>query len=54
MAIKKNNNQAQNSDKNITYYQKKFWKIFLYGMGAVGLFFLFAWGLLVRCLLLKI
>jgi penicillin-binding protein 1A len=54
MAIKKNNNQIQNSDKNITY-QKKFWKIFFYGMGAVGLFFLFAsWGLLVRCLLLKI
>ena len=46
MAIKKNNNQAQNSDKNIAYYQKKFWKFFFYGMGAVGLFFLFAsWGL---------
>jgi hypothetical protein len=30
---------SANSDKNITYYQKKFWKIFLWN-GAVGLFFL--------------
>jgi penicillin-binding protein 1A len=35
MAIKKNNNTKQ---RYITYYQKKFWKIFFYGMGAVGFF----------------
>jgi penicillin-binding protein 1A len=29
MAIKKNNNQAKGIDKDIAYYQKKFWKIFL-------------------------
>jgi penicillin-binding protein 1A len=47
MAVKKNNNQTKNIEKNITYYKKKFWKIFFYGLGAVGLFFLFAsWGLL--------
>jgi penicillin-binding protein 1A len=47
MAVKKNNNQTKNIEKDITYYKKKFWKIFFYGLGAVGLFFLFAsWGLL--------
>ncbi|SEF54603.1 penicillin-binding protein 1A [Flavobacterium urumqiense] len=47
MAVKKNNNQTKNIEKNITYYKKKFWKIFFYGLGAIGLFFLFAsWGLL--------
>ena len=45
MAIKKNN-QTKNINKDITYYKKKFWKIFFYGMGIIALFFLFAsWGL---------
>jgi penicillin-binding protein 1A len=47
MAVKKNNNQTRNIEKDTTYYKKKFWKIFFYGLGAIGLFFLFAsWGLL--------
>jgi len=47
MAVKKNNNQTKNIEKGVTYYKKKFWKIFFYGLGAIGLFFLFAsWGLL--------
>ena len=47
MAIKKNNNQAKNIEKDTNYYKKKFWKIFFYGLGAIALFFLFAsWGLL--------
>jgi penicillin-binding protein 1A len=47
MAVKKNNNQTKNITKDVTYYKKKFWKIFFYGLGAIGLFFLFAsWGLL--------
>ena len=47
MAVKKNNNQTKNIDKNVSYYKKKFWKIFFYTLGAIGLFFLFAsWGLL--------
>ncbi|MFE3871401.1 penicillin-binding protein 1A [Flavobacterium sp. ZS1P70] len=47
MAVKKNNNQTKNIEKDTTYYKKKFWKIFFYGLGAIGLFFLFAsWGLL--------
>ena len=47
MAVKKNNNQTRNIEKNTTYYKKKFWKIFFYGLGTIGLFFLFAsWGLL--------
>jgi len=42
MAVKKNNTTV----KDFKYYNKKFWKIFLYGTGAVILFFLFAsWGL---------
>ncbi|RKS94749.1 penicillin-binding protein 1A [Flavobacterium limicola] len=46
MAIKKNNNQAKNIDKDINYYKNKFWKIFFIGLGGIGLFFLFAsWGL---------
>ncbi len=46
MATRKNNNQANNIDKNINYYKKKFWKVFFYGMGGVLVFFLFAsWGL---------
>ena len=42
MAIKKNNNQAKNIDKDINYYKNKFWKIFFIGLGGIGLFFLFA------------
>jgi penicillin-binding protein 1A len=46
MATRKNNNQANNADKDINYYKKKFWKVFFYGMGGVLVFFLFAsWGL---------
>lgn len=46
MAIIKNNNSAKKKDNDISYYKKKFWKIFLYGLGALLLFFLFAsWGL---------
>ena len=46
MAIRKNNNQINNSEKDIQYYSKKFWKVFLYSMGGLALFFLFAsWGL---------
>jgi len=46
MAIKKNNNPARGNVKDIAHYQKKFWKIFFIGVGAVGLFFLFAsWGI---------
>jgi len=42
MAVKKNNTAV----KDFKYYNKKFWKIFLYGTAAVILFFLFAsWGL---------
>ncbi|WP_296143561.1 transglycosylase domain-containing protein [uncultured Flavobacterium sp.] len=42
MAVKKNNTAA----KDFKYYNKKFWKIFLYGMAGIILFFLFAsWGL---------
>jgi penicillin-binding protein 1A len=44
MATKKSNN---NQIKDITYYKKKFWKIYFYGLGALSLFFLLAsWGLL--------
>lgn len=43
MATKKNNNTQV---KDIAYYNRKFWKIFLYGTGGVILFFLLAsWGL---------
>jgi len=42
MAATKNNNQT----KDITYYKKKFWKIFFYGLGGLFLFFILAsWGL---------
>ena len=30
------------SVKDISYYQKKFWKIFFLGLGGVFLFFVFA------------
>lgn len=42
MAVSKNNNQT----KDINYYKKKFWKIYLYTLGGIFLFFIFAsWGL---------
>jgi len=41
MAVKKNNN----TDKDNRYYKTLFWKIFLYGLGGLALFFLLAsWG----------
>ncbi len=46
MASQKKNIQTKNTEKDITYYKKKFWKIFFYGLGGLLLFFLFAsWGL---------
>src|SRR3970282_413718 len=46
MATRKNNNQANNVEKDINHYKKKFWKVFFYGLGGVLVFFLFAsWGL---------
>ncbi|MBP4141091.1 transglycosylase domain-containing protein [Flavobacterium sp. P4023] len=46
MAIKKSSNSAKGNVKDIAYYQKQFWKIFLIGLGSVALFFLFAsWGI---------
>ena len=46
MAIKKNNPQTKNIDKDVKYYSRKFWKIYFSGLGIIGLFFLFAsWGL---------
>jgi penicillin-binding protein 1A len=46
MAIKKNNNPLKSPEKDIKYYSNKFWKIFLYSLGGLALFFLFAsWGL---------
>jgi penicillin-binding protein 1A len=46
MAIKKNNAQTKNIDKDVKYYSRKFWKIYFCGLGLIGLFFLFAsWGL---------
>ena len=33
-------------NKDVKYYSRKFWRIFLYSLGGVFLFFLFAsWGL---------
>ncbi|MEO8237430.1 MAG: transglycosylase domain-containing protein [Flavobacterium sp.] len=44
MAAKKNN--QTNTVKDIKYYQKKFWRIFAYGLVGILAFFLFAsWGL---------
>ncbi len=46
MASQKKNTQTRNAEKDISYYQKKFWRIFFYGLGGILLFFLFAsWGL---------
>ncbi|WP_229331568.1 penicillin-binding protein 1A [Flavobacterium ammonificans] len=39
-------NQVPDSEKDIQYYSKLFWKYFFYGLGGIALFFLFAsWGL---------
>ena len=47
MATQKKINPTKNIEKDITYYKKKFWKIFFYGLGGILIFFLFAsWGLL--------
>src|SRR6218665_1438948 len=41
MAVRKNNN----SNKDLNYYKWQFWKIFLYTMGGIFLFFILAsWG----------
>ena len=46
MATRKNNNQANNVEKDINYYKNKFWKVFFYSLGGILVFFLFAsWGL---------
>ncbi len=46
MAAQKNNNPTKKIEKDITYYKKKFWKIFFYTLGGILVFFLFAsWGL---------
>lgn len=46
MAIKKNNNQAKATDKDVKHYSKVFWKFYFGGLGIIALFFLFAsWGL---------
>jgi len=47
MAQKTNTQTKSNTQiKDIKYYQKKFWKVFFYSLGALFLFFLFAsWGL---------
>ena len=45
--INRKKNQTPDSEKDIQYYSKLFWKYFFYGMGGIALFFLFAsWGLL--------
>ncbi len=44
--INRKNNQIPESEKDIQYYSKLFWKYFFYGLGGIALFFLFAsWGL---------
>ncbi len=45
--INRKKNQVPDSEKDIQYYSKLFWKYFFYGMGGIALFFIFAsWGLL--------
>jgi len=45
--INRKKNQVPDSEKDIQYYSKLFWKYFFYGIGGIALFFLFAsWGLL--------
>ena len=45
--INRKNNPIPESEKDIQYYSKLFWKYFFYGLGGIALFFLFAsWGLL--------
>ena len=42
----KNNAQTKYVEKDVKYYSRQFWKIFLYTLGFIALFFLFAsWGL---------
>ncbi|BDB52143.1 penicillin-binding protein 1A [Flavobacterium ammonificans] len=44
--INRKKNQVPDSEKDIQYYSKLFWKYFFYGLGGIALFFLFAsWGL---------
>lgn len=44
--INRKKNQVPDAEKDIQYYSKLFWKYFFYGLGGIGLFFLFAsWGL---------
>ncbi|TDD99533.1 penicillin-binding protein 1A [Flavobacterium cellulosilyticum] len=46
MAVQKNNSKAKKSNQDITFYKKKFWQVFFFGLGGILLFFLFAsWGL---------
>ncbi len=46
MAIKNNNNQKNWFQRDVKYYSKLFWKLFLGTIGFIVLFFLFAsWGL---------
>ena len=43
MAAIKNNHP----EKDISYYKKKFWKVYFYTLGGIFVFFIFAsWGLL--------
>ena len=45
--INRKKNQVPDSEKDVQYYSKLFWKYFFYGLGGIALFFLFAsWGLL--------
>lgn len=46
MAAQKKNIKEKKSDQDISYYKKKFWKLFFFGLAGLLLFFLFAsWGL---------
>ncbi|MGG7034835.1 MAG: penicillin-binding protein 1A [Flavobacterium sp.] len=46
MATRRNINQKLNQKGDLNYFNKKFWKFFLYTLGGIFLFFLFAsWGL---------
>ena len=46
MATIKKNNQGKSINKDTNYYKNKFWKIFIYGLIGVFMFFIFAsWGI---------
>ncbi len=46
MAQKNNSQSKGTTTKDVKYYSNKFWRLFLYTLGGVFLFFLFAsWGL---------